>query len=142
MTIVVDASVALKWFIDEKDSPKALTLLASGEPLVAPTLIAAELCNAAWRLWRRGELAREQVAVVARRAPSLFVLLVSEIDLAMRASEICLDLLHPAYDCFYLALAEQENAPLVTADRRLAHRVSGTPWAGRVMALDAWGAAG
>lgn len=27
---------------------------------------------------------------------------------------------HPIYDCFYLALALKEDAPLVTADRKLA----------------------
>jgi predicted nucleic acid-binding protein len=47
---------------------------------------------------------------------------------------------HPVYDCFYLALAQKEAAALVTADRRLVERVRATPWEGRVVALDAWGA--
>jgi predicted nucleic acid-binding protein len=85
-------------------------------------------------------MARAQVSVVAERAPSLFPALVSEIDLAKRASEISLNLEHPAYDCFYLALAEREEATLVTADRRLVERIRGTAWSGRVVALDAWGA--
>ena len=140
MTVVVDASVALKCFVKEENTPLAVALLAAGERAVAPTLIIAELCNAAWRLWHRGEIARAQVSVVAGRAPSLFDALVSEIDLAKRASEISLNLEHPAYDCFYLALAEREEATLVTADRRLVDRVRATPWEGRVVALDAWGA--
>ena len=140
MTLVVDASVALKWFIEEENTPRAHALLTADERTIAPTLIIAELCNAAWRLWRRGEMERAQVSVVAERAPSLFAALVAEIDLAKRASEISLDLEHPAYDCFYLALAERENATLVTADRRLVERVRGTPWGSRAIALDAWAA--
>ena len=85
-------------------------------------------------------MARAQVSVVAERAPSLFAALVAEIDLAKRASEISLDLEHPAYDCFYLALAEREDAMLVTADRRLVERVRGTRWECRAIALDAWAA--
>ena len=138
MTFVVDASVALKWFIAETNTRRALALLTADQRTIAPTLIIAELCNAAWRLWRRGEMARAQVSVVAARAPSLFTALISEIDLARRASEISLDLEHPAYDCFYLALSERENATLVTADRRLVERVRGTPWGNRAIALDTW----
>jgi predicted nucleic acid-binding protein len=38
------------------------------------------------------------------------------------------ELRHPAYECFYLALAEERRAKLVTADRRLLGRLAGTPW--------------
>lgn len=47
MTIVVDASVTLKWYWSEPDSEAALVLLDSDERLIAPDLITAELCNAA-----------------------------------------------------------------------------------------------
>jgi predicted nucleic acid-binding protein len=33
---------------------------------------------------------------------------------------MAMDLKHPAYDCFYLAMAQRESATLVTADQRLA----------------------
>ena len=32
---------------------------------------------------------------------------------------MALDFGHPVYDCFYVALAAQEHAPLITADRRM-----------------------
>jgi predicted nucleic acid-binding protein len=139
MTLVVDASVALKWFVDEEDTPIAAAILAS-ERLIAPSLVVAELCNAAWRLWRRVEIARQQVDIVAGRASVAFATLTTEDQLAERASQIAIDLEHPAYDCFYLALAEKEAAALVTADRRLVERMRATPWEGRVVALDAWAA--
>jgi predicted nucleic acid-binding protein len=36
---------------------------------------------------------------------------------------------HPVYDCFYLALAEDRHATLVTADGRLLNRLQDTQWA-------------
>ncbi|HEX4079413.1 MAG TPA: hypothetical protein VHX61_11145 [Rhizomicrobium sp.] len=39
-------------------------------------------------------------------------------QLAASAARMAIDLDHPAYDCFYLALAVQEQHPVVAADRR------------------------
>ena len=36
---------------------------------------------------------------------------------------------HAAYDCFYLALAEREGAPIHTADKKLLRKLEGTPFA-------------
>lgn len=52
-------------------------------------------------------------------APSYFERLVPLGDLAGRATEIAIELNHPIYDCFYLALAERERAPIVSADAKL-----------------------
>jgi predicted nucleic acid-binding protein len=135
MTIVVDASVALKWYLSEDDSELALALLDSGERLIAPDLIVAELCNAAWRLIRRGELRAGQLAIIARGVADGFTALHGSASLATRAAAIALELDHPVYDCFYLALSETRNAPLVTADRRLILKSEGTPFARRTMHL-------
>ena len=47
MTFVVDASVALKWFVEEDGSERAAALLASKDLLIAPDLIVPEVCDAA-----------------------------------------------------------------------------------------------
>jgi predicted nucleic acid-binding protein len=126
MTIVVDASVALKWYIDEDDSEAALALLGSGERLIAPDLIVAEVCNAAWRLIGRGELRKEQMPIIASGVPAAFAALYGSAQLAPRAAAIALELDHPVYDCFYLALSEAQNAPMVSADHRLIAKADGT----------------
>jgi predicted nucleic acid-binding protein len=48
-----------------------------------------------------------------------FERLVSIDQLAARALELAVDLRHPIYDCLYLALAERERAPIVSADAKL-----------------------
>jgi predicted nucleic acid-binding protein len=53
------------------------------------------------------------------------------VPLAARAAAIALELEHPVYDCFYLALREAQRAPLVNADRRLIARTEGTTFAPR-----------
>ena len=52
-------------------------------------------------------------------AAGLFTALVPMAELAASATEIAIKLKHPIIDCFYLALAERECAPLITADKRL-----------------------
>jgi predicted nucleic acid-binding protein len=135
MTFVVDASVALKWFVSENGSEAAVRLLNSGRPIVAPDLVLAEVCNAAWKSWRRREIDPAQLNQVAMDAAGPFQRLVPLDRLIQRAVTIASELDHPVYDCLYLALAEAEDAPLITADRRLVRIVRGTPLAQRVMPL-------
>jgi predicted nucleic acid-binding protein len=135
MTLVVDASVALKWFVGEDGSDLAVALLNRGEPLIAPDLVLAEVCNAAWKSLRRGEIAAAQLDQVAIDLPEAFQRLIPLDRLVRPAAALARELDHPVYDCFYLALAEAEDAPMVTADRRLVAALGGTPLAGRVRPL-------
>ncbi len=54
MTLVIDASVALKWVIDEDDSEAAQELV-SDHALAAPELLLIECANV---LWTRSVAAR------------------------------------------------------------------------------------
>jgi predicted nucleic acid-binding protein len=133
--LVVDASVAVKWFLVEPGDREALALLDGDEPLIAPELVVAEVVNAVWKRLVSGGVDASQAADVPRAIPKVFAELRPIGPLAARALEIAAELRHPAYDCFYLALAEDQSAKLVTADRRLAGRLCGTPWAERVISL-------
>jgi predicted nucleic acid-binding protein len=44
--------------------------------------------------------------------------IVSTAELSGQALQVAIDTDHPIYDCFYIALAQRENAPLITADER------------------------
>lgn len=138
MTLVVDASIAFKWFAREPDTSIANALLRRGEALIAPEHLVAEVCNAAWKSWSRGEMVKDQTSAVAPRIRPLLAQLLSLDPLAPRALLISLDLNHPVYDCFYLALAERERTIVVTADGRLAGRVKGTPYAALVRHLSTY----
>lgn len=126
--MIVDANVALKWFVIEPDSDAAHRLLSSGDALWAPEVILAELANVAWLKIRDEQMDKAVAGELFVALKRLIDVFVPAADLASRALQISIALDHPAYDCFYLALAERERAPLVTADMRLFRKVAGTPF--------------
>lgn len=132
MTLVVDASVALKWFVTEDGSATARRLLADRSRLFAPDLVVSEVCNGAWKLARRGALPADQCHFAAAQIGTLFATLFPLGPLAPRAMAIARQFDHPVYDCFYLALTETLQARLVTADRRLIARLRGSILEARV----------
>ncbi len=118
-SVVVDASVAVKWVVAENDAEAALRLLESNLSLFAPAHWPAEAANALWAACRRGELSEQQAherVIALAEAPVATAPLA---PLAAAAMTIALRLGVSVYDALYLALAEQQDAALVTADRRL-----------------------
>jgi predicted nucleic acid-binding protein len=135
MTIVVDASVAMRWSATLARSDRAEALLESDEPIIAPDLVLAEITNAAWKAALFGGASSEAVTLLVQASADYFDELVPAADLKDRALEIALALEHPAYDCFYLALAEQRECKLITADERLRARCAKTLFARLVRPL-------
>jgi predicted nucleic acid-binding protein len=129
VSLVVDASVALKWFLSEEpDADRALAVVRDGIPLIAPDLVIVEVCNAAWRSARLGRISPAQMGAIASSLPRFFDGLVGAATLAPRAVAIAGELDHSVYDCLYVALAEAEQATLVTADAQLVGKLRATPW--------------
>ncbi len=124
MTLVADASVLLTLYLGE---PAALQVHASlqANAVIAPDLILGEVANGFWRACRMRRLSAEDARLILPTVPSLFERLVALEDLAGLALGLALRRDHPAYGCFYVALALQKGAPLATADRRLAERFAG-----------------
>lgn len=125
--LVVDASVAVLWTLEQRGSDRAAALHGENG-LIAPSLIVAEIGNAVWKAVRRGDLPREHAATAAEIALGPLHELKPAEELRARALELAIELNHPIYDCFYLALAEREGAPLISVDTRLiaaAKRVKG-----------------
>jgi predicted nucleic acid-binding protein len=119
VTLVIDASVAAKWVLPEMLSERAEALRFTGEPLIAPDLVFAEIGNALCKRAIKGEITTAIAIEALETATGLFSALVPMAGLATRAAEIAITMKHPIYDCLYLALAERERAPLVTADKKL-----------------------
>jgi predicted nucleic acid-binding protein len=118
VSIVIDASVAAKWVLEEAGFERANALRAQ-RGLIAPSLIAAEIGSAIWKIVRRGFVSRADALVAIDAALLPFDTLVANEELHVRALELAIDLNHPIYDCFYLALAERERAPMISADGKL-----------------------
>ena len=134
-TIIIDASVAIKWFVEEEGHERARSLLVGGQRLIAPDLVLIETVNIAWKKRVQGAIDALSVAEIAQLLPSAFDAIVDSREVLASAARIAMKLHHPAYDCLYLALAEDRAVKLVTADDRLCRRVRGTEWVGLVKPL-------
>ena len=135
-TLVVDASVAAKWLIDEEGSQAALRLRAPEYDLVCPDLLFLEVGNVVWRKVREAEIEESdgRAMVAAIRAAPFHV--EPAVALLPAAWEIAVRHDRSVYDGVYLALAVGLDAPLVTADRRLARALRGSELAERVVDVE------
>lgn len=123
MSCVIDASVAVKWFVKEHYGASAMRLLYAQRTMLAPDLILAEVGNAMWRKWRMGFVSEAQVGRVHRTMSFLFAELTPLQQLSEEASRLSLYLDHPIYDCIYVALARRQRLPMVSFDDRLRKRL-------------------
>ena len=114
---VVDASVAIKWLLEEDLSDQARLL--EGAPLFAPDIMPIEVANVLWKKSKIGQLSRREASAAWDLFQTAPVRMIPGQDLASQALELAIDLGHPIYDCLYLALARNIRLPFVSADRRL-----------------------
>lgn len=119
MTLVLDASVAVKWLVDETYGEQALRVRTFNRPHAAPQHFVAEVCGAIRRKVREGELSPAQLAVVLRAISILPVTDYPVAPLLPGAMDIAVRYNRSIYDAFYVALARQLGCQFVTADRKL-----------------------
>ncbi len=134
--LVLDASVVVKWYVNEEQSDRAQRLLDSEYLFLAPDLIYAEVGSALTRQHRlHAQITADDLRLALRDLVAMGIEVVSAGVLLERASEISIALGHPMQDCFYLALAERWDTILVTADTQFAEKVKNSPWAARITSL-------
>ena len=63
-TLVIDASIAVKWLVEERGTPEALALRQKAK-LIAPELLVAECANILWKKVKREELLKQEALLAA-----------------------------------------------------------------------------
>ncbi|WP_417481754.1 type II toxin-antitoxin system VapC family toxin [Maricaulis sp.] len=116
-TVVLDASVAVKWFVDDHLTEQALRA-AEIHTFRAPWLVLTETANGLWKYARRGDLDPADMEAALRHVEAN-VACVPDPNLMRLAARLACQLDHPVYDCCYLAMASMVRLPLLTADKRL-----------------------
>ena len=134
--IVVDASVAVKWFVPEPGTEQAEALLASDEPRAAPEHISVEVGQALLRHYRKGNITLDHCPLALTQLPDLVTLFPTE-ALAVSALNIAADAGCSSYDALYLAAAERWACAVMTADAKLVAQLSETSWQSRARLLEA-----
>ncbi|MFI5274821.1 MAG: type II toxin-antitoxin system VapC family toxin [Ktedonobacterales bacterium] len=113
-SVVVDASVVLKWLVTEEWTDVASRLLADWTAqdanIMAPSLLTSEIANALYKLLRRGELLPDDAMASMTDFLSIDIEYVALPALSARALELAYTHhLKAVYDAHYLVLAEREG---------------------------------
>ncbi len=125
--IVVDASVALKWFVPEIHSAAAARLLEQEIILCAPDLIGPEFGNILWKKMRRSEITRDEADEILRAFTGLPLDIRQSSALLGAAFVIGVEFDRTIYDSLYLALAVAEDCVMVTADAKFHSVIAAGP---------------
>jgi predicted nucleic acid-binding protein len=120
-TVVVDASVAIKWMLVENLTPEATALLRTwvrdGVRLIVPAWFVCEVSNVLLQRLRDRQIRLVDAQDNLRDLTRLVTLHPFESEIAPRAIELAQTHgLAASYDCLYLALAERLSCDLWTAD--------------------------
>jgi predicted nucleic acid-binding protein len=131
-TVVVDASIVLKWVLQEPDSHTAEALLVEWidkeTVILAPALLVYELTNSLYRKARKGEITFEEVELSLRKIllTGLELDFSEDPNLSLKAVELAKRFDLPAtYDSHYLALAQREGCELWTTDIKMLRALRG-----------------
>jgi len=119
--IVLDASVVLKCFLKEHDSPKALKLLEAhilgDEQIAVPELLYYEVANS---LVTKTALLEGAVITALRNLLELeFASYSLGMEEYIRAAQLAMEANITVYDASYTVLAERLGTDFITADGKL-----------------------
>ena len=129
--IVLDASVAVKWFLPENVetlATEALALLGrhgkSEIQITVPDLFWVEFASVLWKAVRRGNFPKASADAALAALTQYDFPTFPTVNLLSKAFEIATTYDRTVYDSLYVALAVQSKAQLVTADERLANSLA------------------
>ncbi len=126
MIYVVDASVAVKWYVPESFEQNADRVLASGFELHAPELILPEFANIIWKKIRRGEISEAEGKRMLSAIVSVNWSLHSHQSVVRSAFTGAVETGQTVYDWTYLALAVALSCEFVTADEKFYRAIEQT----------------
>src|SRR3712207_5023507 len=101
--LVVDASIAVKWFVQEERSERALAISQAAGRLAAPDRLFLEVANVLRRKMKRSEVASDQARLAVEQLPAMIETIVPSAALLRHAFDLAEELDHSDYDCAYLA---------------------------------------
>lgn len=126
--VVIDASVAIKWLVNEEGTEAADGLLdrwrEEGTCITAPCLLFIEVTNALYKRVRREELTVSEALALLACLEDLHINVKEAIPFSRQALETAARFgCSATYDAYYISLAEVLGCELWTADERLYNSV-------------------
>lgn len=127
-TVIVDASVAMKWFVkDEENRSQALYLLKQFKleeiNFIIPDLLFYEVANAFKTFVRAKRITLTAGNKYIKRLLELNLLIVYSSTLIGPALKLAHKFDISVYDASYLALAKSQKIPFYSADEKLLNKI-------------------
>jgi predicted nucleic acid-binding protein len=126
----VDSSVAIKWFVPQPYSIKALEILNEYRDgslsLLAPDLIYAEVGNIIWKLHRFQDLSDPDAQAILKAFQLVTFVVTPSASLLDDAYHLAVTHQRTVYDALYIALSLRHQCQFITADEKLVNALSGT----------------
>ena len=119
MKIILDVSAAFAVITGAPAAKQFLPQVESATQVLAPDLFYSEVTNAAWKFNYIEDASPEESQRMADRAIQLVDIFFASDSLWQDALGLACKIGHPTYDCYYLILTQQQEATLLTADKRL-----------------------
>ncbi|MGQ0541683.1 MAG: type II toxin-antitoxin system VapC family toxin [Blastocatellia bacterium] len=126
MMVVTDASIVVKWYIEEENTTNAETLLNGSHDLNAPELILPEFGSNIWKKVKRNELLENEGTRIIDAFNKQNIRIHSHRGLPKAAFTGAEMSGQTVYDWTYLALAVSLSCPFVTADSKFFNHMAGT----------------
>ena len=130
---MVDASVAIKWYLPEIHADAALACLDDKYHLHVPDLFHAEFGNILWKKCRVEEITYTEAITILDALITVPLRNHRTEQLLRPAFELAVGLDSTVYDSVYLALAVCEECRMMTADRKFYDTVAGSPYSGNIL---------
>lgn len=130
---VVDASIAIKLFIEQEDSDLAESLLLrlSGNPparFAVPDLFYVECANVFWKYVQQVGFPVVQAQSSLQRLKALNLQVYPLSELVEEALDVAIAYRISVYDACYVVLSLYVQCPLITADRKLLRSLVDSPY--------------
>ena len=120
ISFVVDASIVVKWVIEEEGTEDALSLRHKAR-FIAPDLLAAECSNILWKKVRRGELVKDEALLAAKLLQNADLELLPTRPLLESATRLAVELDHPGRQRWF-----EEDVLMLIADSSGSRQVPGS----------------
>ena len=130
---VVDASVAVKWFVPEPHSQAALRFLDGDRQLIAPDLLVPEIGNTLWKKVTRKEVPLRVAKEILQMLNTTPIEFYPSAPMLETALNISIKERRSIYDSLYLALALLRECRLITADEKLLNSLRKSPLANHLL---------
>lgn len=128
MKWVIDASVAVKWYIQENWNEEADFILCQSSILTAPDFLLVESANIFWKKVIKQELTCEESQINLNLLYQSIDRFVSSQLLYSQSLQLAFEVNHSIYDMMYLSTALITDSIVITADRRFFDCVNNSPY--------------